>query len=37
MADLGRWLSGEYRIPAEAGSPDGPPSRNDDHDDLDET
>jgi endogenous inhibitor of DNA gyrase (YacG/DUF329 family) len=37
MADLGRWLSGEYRIPAGAASPDDPPSRNDDDDDLDET
>ena len=34
MADLGRWLSGDYRVPGAAvdegeGSPDGEPSADD--------
>jgi hypothetical protein len=36
MADLGRWLSGEYRVPAGPTESDGSPTRNDDDDDFDE-
>jgi endogenous inhibitor of DNA gyrase (YacG/DUF329 family) len=33
MADLGRWLSGDYRVPGEADSdrPDDDDERDDDH------
>jgi endogenous inhibitor of DNA gyrase (YacG/DUF329 family) len=29
MADLGRWLSGDYRVPADPGAEDELPERDD--------